>query len=120
MAHPVKDAISLFRVVEGTLHPGQGAFNIYPTTHHLSPEEFRADSVPRGQLAMDPEKLFVIQGGIQIEINPPEGCLLVWIGYSMKPMFEDQHKPGTFPFMTNYEYEELPPPDLVHNYKRKV
>lgn len=124
MAHPVKDGISLFRVVDGSINPGQGVFKIYPTTHHQSSEEFRANSVAPIRPIMDSTKLFVLRGGIRCEIIPPEGCLMVWIGYSVRPMFHHIRQPGTFPFMTNYEYVELPPLDSqggrkIHNYKRK-
>ncbi|PCG89381.1 Hypothetical protein PENO1_104980 [Penicillium occitanis (nom. inval.)] len=59
MAHPVSDAISLFRVVEGTIDPGQRAFSIYPTTHHQSPAEFQAHSVSGGQRPMNSATLLV-------------------------------------------------------------
>ena len=130
MAHPCEEnGLTLIRLVDGSIdasssNSGGGTLKLYTATHHQSPEEVAAHRPASVTPAMTPEKLFVIRGRLWWEMVPAQNCLVVWIGFSTRPMFGSIRNPLAYSFMTDYKRVLLPPPGTqigrtkIYNYTR--
>uniref|UniRef100_A0A093XBF3 Cellobiose 2-epimerase n=1 Tax=Talaromyces marneffei PM1 TaxID=1077442 RepID=A0A093XBF3_TALMA len=132
IAHPLgDDGISFIRLVCGAINtmvenkdgPTSEAFVIYESSHSV--DHFDEDHAPSVRPAVAPYRLFELRGALRCKIRPPEGCVLVWVGFSTQPVLESKRRLDIFPFMVNYKRMELPEPgsrngrSLYGNYRRR-
>lgn len=118
-AHPRGEhGISFIRLVHrsmnttvenATIAPDLETFVLYESSH--SADHFDEKHAPFIRPAAAPHRLFVLRGALRCKIRPPEGCILVWVGFSTGPILEMKRRLDiSFPFMVNYQRVQLPEP----------
>jgi len=107
------DGMSFIRLVHGSMNVerdndtvDRDAFVIYASSH--SADYFDENQAHRP--AAEPNRLFILRGALRWKIRPPEGCVLVWVGFSTVPTGAEKRRDVSFPFMVNYQRVQLPEP----------
>ncbi|PYH97847.1 hypothetical protein BO71DRAFT_102835 [Aspergillus ellipticus CBS 707.79] len=99
-AHPSRDALSIFRPLRQKLDWGTGLFKVYSSSHTLKDTEFEEYMEKVGdEIALDPNELLLVHGGLYILPSPNPGGPIVWMGLSRLPMGNDIYSPSGLPFM---------------------
>ncbi|CAG7936818.1 unnamed protein product [Penicillium nalgiovense] len=98
-AHPVRNGVSVFRTLSGSLEDRVTILKLYPVSHHLASIEFAQEvDVPISFYLRSNEVLFV-RGALKMEISLPAGGFLVWQGFSKEPWGMDPSAREAFAFM---------------------
>ncbi|CAG7965995.1 unnamed protein product [Penicillium salamii] len=98
-AHPVRNGVSVFRVLSGNLEDRVATLKLYPISHHLSSAEFAQERGTSRSFNLRSDVVLFVRGGVKMEISLPAGAFLVWQGYSEVPWGMDPSAPEAFAFM---------------------
>ncbi|KAJ6119045.1 hypothetical protein N7471_012996 [Penicillium samsonianum] len=98
-AHPVRNGVSVFRVLSGNLEDRVATLKLYPISHHLSSAEFAQERGTSRSFDLRSDVVLFVRGGVKMEISLPAGAFLVWQGYSEDPWGMDPSAPEAFAFM---------------------
>ncbi|CAG8122638.1 unnamed protein product [Penicillium nalgiovense] len=98
-AHPVRNGVSVFRTLSGSLEDRVTILKLYPVSHHLASIEFAQEvEMPISFYLRSNEVLFV-RGALKMEISLPAGGFLVWQGFSKEPWGMNPSAREAFAFM---------------------
>ncbi|KAL4866869.1 hypothetical protein BDV12DRAFT_172179 [Aspergillus spectabilis] len=101
-SHPIHsaDAISIFRPLNKAAQWDTGFFGIYASSHHQTPQEFSASQKDLHQKQVEIYEVFALSGGSMVKPSTKGGLIMVWQGFSKRPMLADMVAPDAFEFMT--------------------
>ncbi|CAG8882120.1 unnamed protein product [Penicillium nalgiovense] len=98
-AHPVRNGVSVFRTLSGSLEDRVTILKLYPVSHHLSSTEFAQERGTSRSFNLTSNEVLFVRGALKMEISLPAGGFLVWQGFSEDPWGIDPSAPEAFAFM---------------------
>ncbi|CAG8244812.1 unnamed protein product [Penicillium salamii] len=98
-AHPVRNGVSVFRVLSGNLEDRVATLKLYPISHHLSSAEFAQERGTSRTFNLRSNEVLFVRGALKMEISLPAGGFLAWQGFSEDPWGMDPSAPEAFAFM---------------------
>ncbi|CAG8152625.1 unnamed protein product [Penicillium nalgiovense] len=98
-AHPVRNGVSVFRTLSGSLEGRVTILKLYPVSHHLSSTEFAQERGTPISFYLRSNEVLFVRGALKMEISLPAGGFIVWQGFSKEPWGMDPSAREAFAFM---------------------